>query len=217
VVPFFIVAYFDGVVDDDDEVAPVPLVPLAPLEPDGVELELADDGDEPEAELEVSLPAVPLTLPEAERLVPVVLLAVVLGVLVEAVVSVLLLLLDDGVLAVVVPGVVVDEVVVLFLSQPVAAAVARARTAIMGTSFFMGSPVQSFTGGSIADNARTTRATRDPLCSESVARAEKFPDGRKITRRPASVGTRLRVRVQCRKPGSMRSSLRRSAGHSITP
>ena len=123
------------------------------LVPDGdEELALEPEGDEPEAVLEVSvLGVVALTLPEADRL-PVELLAVVLGVLVEAVVSVvLLLLLDGGVLAVVVPGVVVDEVDVVFLSQPVAAAVARANTAIMGTSFFMASPVQSFTGGSIVD------------------------------------------------------------------
>ena len=122
------------------------------LVPDGdEELALEPEGDEPEAVLEVSvLGVVALTLPEADRL-PVELLAVVLGVLVEAVVSVVLLLLDGGVLAVVVPGVVVDEVDVVFLSQPVAAAVARANTAIMGTSFFMASPVQSFTGGSIVD------------------------------------------------------------------
>jgi hypothetical protein len=127
-------------VDDDvpDALLPLPDVLLAaPLV-------------EPVPELVSVAVPVPLTVPEAERLpeVPVVLLAVVLGELVDAVVSVALLLLAEplGVEAVVVPGVVVVVVVVLLRSQPVAAAVARARAAITGKSFFMTSPVQSVQG-----------------------------------------------------------------------
>jgi hypothetical protein len=150
-------------VDDDvpDALLPLPDVPLAaPLV-------------EPVPELVSVAVPVPLTVPEAERLpeVPVVLLAVVLGEVVDAVVSVALLLAEPlGVEAVVVPGVVVVVVVVLLRSQPVAAAVARARAAITGKSFFMTSPVQSVQGGSLparGEYIEPALATRMPSALHS--------------------------------------------------
>jgi hypothetical protein len=129
--------YFEGVV-----LLALLELPLVPL---GVVLELALLPGMAELVL-VSVPeplgALPLTLPEADRLVePVVLLAVVLGLVVEAVVSV------DEVLGVeaVVLGVVVLVVVVL-RSQPAMATEARARAATSGISFFMDFSIQGARG-----------------------------------------------------------------------
>jgi hypothetical protein len=224
--------YFDAV-EPAVPTEPVPLVPV-PL----VEL-LAPVPLVAALEVELGVPLVPEvepvppTLPEADRLpevpLPVALLAVVLGLVLEAVVSVEVLLdvlLGDvllGVDAVVVPGVVVDVVVVVLLrSQPVAAAVASASAATTGKSFFMASPISGARGmglgrGQYIESFLAQRVpTRIPL-GPRAPRDQNFPTRRKFTRAPASVGACLRSRVQWRKPGSMRSSLRSSAGHSITP
>ena len=169
--------YFDGVVLDVPEpVLPLGVllaepdmpVPEVPEVPEGVLLMLDDVSD--------GEPAVPLTVPEAERLVePVVLLAVVLGEVVDAVVSVVVVELGvDGVVAVMVPGVVVVDVVVVLRSQPVAATEASASAATRGSSFFMASPDQSARGrGSsargryIEPNPRTMRANAFSLWDDA--------------------------------------------------
>jgi hypothetical protein len=124
-------------------VVPVPRLPVVPMVlPEPV---VEPEGEDAPVEVVGSLP-VPLTVPEADRLV--LLLAVVLGVVVEAVVS--LGVVAEGV-ATPAPGAVVLLVVVALVSalrsQPVAAAAARASTAMAGMSFFMTSPVQVSIGG----------------------------------------------------------------------